>query len=94
MRGEARIGAERGILVPVRFGGADLPIDVRVLHTTEFDDWRGDPGSPQAQEVIRALGAMIGRPGATPGCPDPALPRRCRKATRTASASVSCPSPT
>jgi adenylate cyclase len=61
VRGEAREGAERGILVPVRFERADLPIDLRTLHTTELDDWGDDPRSPQAQEVMRALGAMIAR---------------------------------
>ena len=61
VRGEAREGAARGILVPVRFEGADLPIDVRALHTTDFDGWGEDAGSPQAQEVLRALDAMIAR---------------------------------
>jgi adenylate cyclase len=61
VRGEAREGAERGILVPVRFERADLPIDVRTLHTTDFDDWGEDPRSPQAQEVMRALGTLIAR---------------------------------
>jgi adenylate cyclase len=61
VRGEAREGAERGILVPIRFERADLPIDVRTLHTTDFDGWQEDPRSPQAQEVIRALGTMITR---------------------------------
>jgi adenylate cyclase len=51
VRGEAREGAERGILVPVRFDGARLPIDVRALHTIDFDDWGEDPRSPQLQEV-------------------------------------------
>src|SRR5450631_1141730 len=64
VRGEAREGAERGILVPVRFERAELPIDVRTFHTTDFDDWGEDPRSPQVQEVIRALGAMIARQGA------------------------------
>ena len=61
VRGEAREGAERGILVPIRFDRADLPIDVRTLHTTDFDGWGEDPRSPQAEEVMRALGAMIAR---------------------------------
>ena len=61
VRGEARDGAERGILVPVRFDGAELPIDVRALHTTDLDDWRGEPSAPQAQEVLRALRATIER---------------------------------
>jgi adenylate cyclase len=61
VRGEAREGAERGILIPIRFERAELPIDVRTLHTTDFDDWQEDPQSPQAQEVMRALGALIAR---------------------------------
>ena len=61
VRGEAREGAERGILVPVRFDVAELPIDVRALHTTDFDGWSGDHGSPQVQEVLRALGGLIQR---------------------------------
>ena len=64
VRGEAREGAERGILVPVRFDRAEMPIDVRTFHTTELDKWDEDPHSPQVQEVIRALGAMIARKSA------------------------------
>lgn len=80
VRGEAREGAERGILVPVRFDRAEMPIDVRTFHTTDLDDWREDPQSSQAQEVIHALGAMIARKSAArvasenSGSPRPALP--------------------
>jgi adenylate cyclase len=76
VRGEAREGAERGILVPVRFERADLPIDVRTLHTTDFDDWREDPRSPEAQEVMRALGAMIARQRVRQAAPAVAGPAR------------------
>ncbi|MGH8213720.1 MAG: toll/interleukin-1 receptor domain-containing protein, partial [Rhodanobacteraceae bacterium] len=34
VRGEAREAAERGVLVPVRFEQARLPMDVRAIHTT------------------------------------------------------------
>jgi adenylate cyclase len=61
VRGEAREAAERGILVPVRFDGASLPIDVRAIHTTDFDDSTIDAQAPQVQEVLRALGALIAR---------------------------------
>lgn len=64
VRGEAREGAERGILVPVRFEGAELPIDVRAFHTTDFDGWGEDPDSPQAKELLRALDAMMRRKSA------------------------------
>lgn len=61
VRGEAREAAERGILVPVRFEQARLPMDVRAIHTTDLDGWGENPASPQAQEFLRALGAMIAR---------------------------------
>jgi adenylate cyclase len=81
VRGEAREGAERGILVPIRFERADLPIDVRSLHTTDFDDWGEDPRSPQAQEVMRALGTMISRqralhPATAIAAPEQSVPAR------------------
>ena len=55
VRGEARDAAERGILVPVRFGQARLPIDVRAIHTTDLDDWGENPASAPAQSCLQAL---------------------------------------
>jgi len=63
VRGEARDAADRGILLPVRFEGAELPIDVRAIHTTDLDGWGENPQSPQVQELLRALGAIIARQG-------------------------------
>ena len=61
VRGEAREAAERGILVPVRFDQARLPMDVRAIHTTDLDDWDEDPASAPAQEFLRALATMVAR---------------------------------
>jgi adenylate cyclase len=61
VRGEAREAADRGILVPVRFDGARLPMDVRAIHTTDLDGWGEDPASAPAQECLHALAAMIAR---------------------------------
>ena len=61
VRGEAREAAERGILVPVRFEQARLPMDVRAIHTTDLDEWREAPSHPSVQECQRALEAMIAR---------------------------------
>jgi uncharacterized protein (DUF924 family)/TolB-like protein/Tfp pilus assembly protein PilF len=61
VRGEAREGADRGILVPVQFGSARLPIDFRAFHTTNLDHPGGVAASPQFQEVLRALEALVGR---------------------------------
>jgi adenylate cyclase len=72
VRGEARDAAERGVLVPVRFERARLPIDVRAIHTTDLDEWGEDPASTPAQECLRALAAMIARTEAKPGSADAA----------------------
>ena len=65
VRGEARDAAERGILVPVRFDQARLPIDVRAIHTTDLDGWREDPTHPAVQECLNALATMIARSAST-----------------------------
>ncbi len=59
VRGEARAGAERGILVPVRFEGATLPIDARAIYTTDLDGWENDARNTQIQELLRALGTVV-----------------------------------
>jgi adenylate cyclase len=61
VRGEAREAADRGTLVPVRFDGATLPMDVRAIHTTDLDGWGEDPGSSEFQALLRSLGTMIAR---------------------------------
>ena len=61
VRGEAREAADRGTLVPVRFDGASLPMDVRAIHTTDLDGWGEDTASAQFQSLLRALTAMIAR---------------------------------
>ena len=66
VRGEAREAADRNILVPVRFEGARLPMDVRAIHTIDLDQWNQDPGSAAFQDLCRAVEALLGRqlPGA------------------------------
>ena len=61
VRGEARDAAERGILVPVRFDAANLPIDVRAIHTIDLDDSATDAGSGKIQELLRAIDGLISR---------------------------------
>jgi adenylate cyclase len=61
VRGEAREGADRGILVPVRFDAAELPIDVRALHTTDLDGMSPGERERHVQDMLRALGTIIAR---------------------------------
>ncbi len=66
VRGEARVGADRGVLVPVRFENAQLPIDVRAIQTTDFDDWREDAQSVAFQRLVQSLKALTGSVGTKP----------------------------
>jgi len=76
VRGEARDAAERGILVPVRFEDARLPIDVRAIQTTDLDKWGENPASAPFQDLLRSLTAVIKRQrtqsGKTGGAAPPA----------------------
>ena len=59
VRGEAREAADRGVLVPVRFDGARLPLDVRAMHTTDLDHWKEDQSGAEFHELCRALRALL-----------------------------------
>ncbi|HEX7375448.1 MAG TPA: TIR domain-containing protein, partial [Steroidobacteraceae bacterium] len=61
VRGEAREAADRNVLVPVRFEGARLPMDVRAIHTIDLDQWGENPASAPFQDLVRALDSMISR---------------------------------
>src|SRR5579862_4804854 len=76
VRGEARVGADRGILAPVRFDGAELPIDVRAIHTIDLDDWGSDAGSPAFQQVLRAVGGLLGQAPSQSPAAGPRAPAR------------------
>ncbi len=59
VKGEAREAADRGVLVPVRFDNARLPIDVRAIHTTDLDAWGGDRESAAFKSLCSALEAKL-----------------------------------
>jgi adenylate cyclase len=59
VKGEARDAADRGVLVPVRFENARLPIDVRAIHTTELDGWAGNRESAPFKALCTALEAKL-----------------------------------
>jgi adenylate cyclase len=67
VRGEAREAADRGILAPVRFEKADLPIDLRAIHTTDLDEWREDSGGPAFRQLSRAIRQLFGEKEGAPG---------------------------
>ncbi len=72
VRGEARFAADLNTLIPVRFDAAELPLDVRALHTTDLDAWEQDRQSDallQLTDAIRALVAPSRAPTRPPSRP-------------------------
>lgn len=74
VRGEARDAADRGILVPVRFDNATLPIDVRAFHSIELDDAAVSAGAPPIDELLQALEGQIARHAAREAEPVKSVP--------------------
>ena len=62
VRGEARDAADRGVLVPVRFDNAKLPIDFRALHATDLDGWNEDRNDAAFLSLCKALESKLGMP--------------------------------
>jgi TolB-like protein/Tfp pilus assembly protein PilF len=80
VRGEAREGADRGILVPVQLGPARLPIDFRAYHTTDLGLSGDVDANPLFGEVVRALENLVGRATASSAAdpvPQPTDPASC-----------------
>ena len=73
VRGEAREGADRGILVPVQFGSVRLPIDFRAFHTTELDHAATWPAARRSRTwFARSRPSSVARVDRPP--PRPAMP--------------------
>jgi adenylate cyclase len=71
VKGEARDAADRGILVPVRFENARLPIDVRAIHTTELDGWGENRESAPFKALCAALESKLKQSGKKAAALDP-----------------------
>jgi adenylate cyclase len=71
VKGEARDAADRGVLVPVRFDNARLPIDVRAIHTIDLDDWAGNRDSTSFKALAASLDSKLKRPAPKPSAPAP-----------------------
>jgi TolB-like protein/tetratricopeptide (TPR) repeat protein len=73
VRGEAREGADRGILVPLQLGPARLPIDFRAYHTTDLGQAADVAANPEFLEVVRAVEKLAGRGSRSAASASPSL---------------------
>ena len=59
VRGEAGIGRERNILVPILFEPVEPPIAFRSLHTENLTDWGGEVDTPDFLKLCQAINERI-----------------------------------
>ncbi len=59
VRGEAGIGRERNILVPILFEPVEPPIAFRSLHTENLTDWDGEADAPDFLKLCKAINERI-----------------------------------
>ncbi|MFZ2171864.1 MAG: SUMF1/EgtB/PvdO family nonheme iron enzyme [Methylococcaceae bacterium] len=60
VRGEATLGRERSILVPILFDEVEPPIAFRALHTENFAAWSGDVQGDEFNKLQRAVARLVG----------------------------------
>jgi hypothetical protein len=58
--GEADIGAEREVLVPVRLDDTELPVPLRPIHAVDLSSWKSmDLRAEPFTELLRAIAAVL-----------------------------------
>jgi hypothetical protein len=61
--GEAQIGLDRGVLIPITLSTTSLPPPFNTVHAQSLGGWRGGHGDPAWLALLDRLGALVGRPG-------------------------------
>jgi hypothetical protein len=71
VRGEAAIGRERGVLVPVSIRPTNIPVPFNLLNAVDLSGWSGDRSDPNYQRVVAKLKEMAGKKHVPPLKPPP-----------------------
>ena len=77
VRAEAREGAQRGILVPLRIEDVTPPLEFRSFETPDMSKWRGDASDADFTEIVHVVHRAIDR---APAQTDAGRSRRDRSA--------------
>ena len=60
VKGEAREGRERGILVSVSVDGVKPPLGFTHLQSADLQGWTGDPSHPECRRLVQAVADTLG----------------------------------
>jgi uncharacterized membrane protein YhaH (DUF805 family) len=87
VREEARMGRDRGTLIPVLLDGTPAPFGFGEVQAANLSTWRGEPNHPDFVRFANAVDAKVRGPGAAP----PPLPQAAQPAASFTSAMSSAP---
>jgi hypothetical protein len=79
VRSEAREGAQRGVLVPLRIEGVTPPLEFRSFETADMSNWHGDAADARFVEIVHGVRRALDR---TPTRTDADASPRDRDATK------------
>jgi hypothetical protein len=71
VRAEARVGLDRGVLVPLLLEEVVLPLDLRELDVAKMPGWVGAPDHPELARVFRKISRLMGEGQPTGPAPAP-----------------------
>jgi hypothetical protein len=96
---EAKVGLDRGVLIPVHLESGEDPLGFRSLHWVDATNWTGDFHDASFEELVRSIEAMLGGTPTTT-VPDEAMrvaarrrQSRLAKASLAAAVAVALPIP-
>lgn len=75
VRGEARDGLQRNIVVPAVLDAVELPLDFRAIHATDFSGWNGEPDAEPVAQLRDSIARVLDKP---PNPEGPAILKRER----------------
>lgn len=78
VREEARMGRDKGVLIPVMLDTVPAPLGFGELQAADLSSWNGEAEHPQWGHVLNALRARMSVPAAAPvmGAPARAAPKQ------------------
>ena len=66
VKAEAAAAAEHERLLPVLLDDAAIPLEFNRIQTAMLGGWQGDPGHPEFERLVQAVGQKVGQPVPTP----------------------------
>src|SRR3954451_7726468 len=59
VKGEAKIGKERGVLIPVLIDQVDVPLLFQLTQTAKLYDWKGDAENSELERLLVSIEEVI-----------------------------------